>query len=78
LSTVIMGGSPCQIEPSVDLDWRDNVELWNILSHGGITNFMEKVQGHDQSILVCFAKDWKDHTVDYGGQKITINEELIA
>ncbi|KAH9292477.1 hypothetical protein KI387_042334, partial [Taxus chinensis] len=44
----------------------------------GFTNFVERVQGHDQSISVHFAKEWKERTVDYGGQKIPVNEELIA
>lgn len=72
-----MGGAPCQIEPSADPEWKNN-DLWNLLNQGGITNFMKKIQGQDQSISVNFAKDWKDHTVEYRGQKISINEELIV
>ncbi|KAH9293285.1 hypothetical protein KI387_041509 [Taxus chinensis] len=75
---VKMGGPPCQIEPCADPDWKDNTELWNILSIGGFTNFVERVQGHDQSISVRFAKEWNERMVDYGGQKILINDELIA
>lgn len=73
-----MGGAPCQIEPSADPEWKNNEELWNLLNQGGITNFIEKIQGHDKSISIQFVKDWKDRKVEYGGQKVLINEELIA
>ncbi|KAH9292694.1 hypothetical protein KI387_042120, partial [Taxus chinensis] len=64
---VKMGGPPYQIESCADPDWKENTELWNILSIGGFTNFVERVQGHDQSISVRFAKEWNERTVDYGG-----------
>ncbi|KAH9310108.1 hypothetical protein KI387_038019, partial [Taxus chinensis] len=73
-----MGHAPCQLKPCSDLSWKNNEELWNLLQKGGISNFIERIQGHDQNISVHFAMDWKDKKVDYGGHRVIINEELIA
>ena len=45
-----MGGDLCQLEPNCDPSWKDNVELWNYLQMGGVSNYIEKIKGHDHNV----------------------------
>ncbi|KAH9309471.1 hypothetical protein KI387_037382, partial [Taxus chinensis] len=54
-----MGGAPCQPDPYSDLAWKKNEEICKLLQKGGISNFIERIQGHDQNISVHLAIDWK-------------------
>ncbi|KAH9300951.1 hypothetical protein KI387_012534 [Taxus chinensis] len=73
-----MGGPPCKTEPTHNSTWKNNTVLWNYLQKGGLTNFIEKIQGFDQDTSIKFAHGWRNRVVEYNNIKVEIFEEIIS
>ncbi|KAH9311528.1 hypothetical protein KI387_026563, partial [Taxus chinensis] len=59
-------------------EWKENTELWDYLQIGGLSNFIERIQGFDQDISIKFTQGWKNRIVKYSNMKMEIMEDLIA
>ncbi|KAH9308859.1 hypothetical protein KI387_036770, partial [Taxus chinensis] len=73
-----MGGPPCKTEPTHNPAWKDDTVLWNYLQKGGLTKFIEKIQGFEQDLSIKFAQGWRNRVVKYSYIKVEISEEIIS
>lgn len=73
-----MGGNRRRYEPSSCKEWKQKEEVWGILQHGGLSNFMERLHGRDGMITNLFYKKWKKGMLKMGDQMVEIDEDLIA
>ena len=55
-----MGGKRRRVEPGSCMEWMKKEEVWEILSRGNFTGYMEKLNGGNLAITQQFLKSWKE------------------
>ena len=73
-----MGGKRQRVEPGSCMEWMKKDEVWEILSRGNFTGYMEKLNGGNPTITQQFLKSWKEGSIMVGNQRMEVTEEVIA
>lgn len=73
-----MGGDHCRIELSSCEEFQNNTVVWEHLELGGVTQYMERIQGSNPDATKFFVKGWNGRTLCYKGMEFKIDEEFIV
>ncbi|KAH9292333.1 hypothetical protein KI387_042476, partial [Taxus chinensis] len=71
-SMIIMGGDRVRTKPTAYMHLKRDCTLWRLLRKGGLSIYIEKVQGHDPQLANKLGKVWEDNC------EIEVNENTIA